>query len=93
LTVSHPDASRQSFALILKLASSGPAEFVQVDNFAGIVTLLDDFATTAGTFTESQQHHGRRSQPLNASKYVKAFDTLQIRGTNNEVARLPLNEA
>jgi hypothetical protein len=79
--------------LILKLASSGPAEFVQVDNFAGIVTLLDDFATTAGTFTESQQHHGRRSQPLNASKYVKAFDTLQIRGTNNEVARLPLNEA
>jgi brefeldin A-resistance guanine nucleotide exchange factor 1 len=67
LTISHPEAARQSFALILSLAE-GPTEFVRVDNFVGLVTLLDDFVTIAGTFAESQQHHGRRNHPSNVSR-------------------------
>jgi golgi-specific brefeldin A-resistance guanine nucleotide exchange factor 1 len=70
VTIAHPEASRQSFDLIVGLASDGPGQLVTADNFSGLIRLLDDFATAAGTFIESQQHHGRRNQPLNALKFV-----------------------
>lgn len=68
--MSHPEAARQSFELIIGLAADGPFQSVTVDNFTGLVTLLDDFATAAGTITESQQKHGRRHhEPLTTAKY------------------------
>ena len=69
-TISQPDAARLSFDLIAGLCRDGPEQLVTVDNFPGLVTLLDDFATTAGTVTEGQQQHARRSQALTSSKYV-----------------------
>jgi hypothetical protein len=67
-TISHPEAARLSFDLITGLASDGPEQLVTADNFSGLITVLDDFATTAGTSTESQQHQGRRHEPLTSSK-------------------------
>jgi len=63
-TMSHPEAARQSFELITSLAADGPLQLVTVDNFNGLVTLLDDFATAAGAITESQQKQVRRHGPL-----------------------------
>lgn len=66
-TMSHPDASRQSFEWISKLATEGPDQCVTQDNFSGLVGVLDDYATAAGIAVEAQQQ-GRRTQALNASK-------------------------
>lgn len=69
-TISQPEAARLSFELVASLCRDGPDQLVNVDNFFGLVTLLDDFATTAGLLTESHQQQGRRGQPLTTSKYV-----------------------
>lgn len=41
---------------------------VTVDNYNGLITLLDDFATSASLAVEMQQGQGRRAKPLDASK-------------------------
>lgn len=66
-TISHPEASRQSFELVQSLVADGPTQCVTPDNFVGLVTVLDEYASAAGDATESQQQ-GRRTQALNASK-------------------------
>jgi golgi-specific brefeldin A-resistance guanine nucleotide exchange factor 1 len=70
--MTQPEAARLSFDLIAGLCRDGPEQLVTVDNFLGLVTLLDDFATIAGTVTEGQQQHGPRNQTLTASKYVRS---------------------
>jgi brefeldin A-resistance guanine nucleotide exchange factor 1 len=67
-TMSHPEAARVSFELITHLASEGPDQFVTVDNFGGLITLLDDFATSASFFVEMQQGQARPTKPLDLSK-------------------------
>ncbi|KAF7972108.1 hypothetical protein HWV62_18936 [Athelia sp. TMB] len=62
-TISHPEAARVSFELITQLASDGPEQYVTVDNFGGLITLLDDFATAASLTVEMQQSQGRRGKP------------------------------
>jgi brefeldin A-resistance guanine nucleotide exchange factor 1 len=69
-TISQPEAARLSFELVTSLCREGPDQLVNVDNFSGLVTLLDDFATTASLLTESHQQQGRRGQRLTTSKYV-----------------------
>ena len=64
-TIHHPEASRQTFELMESLV--GDESKIAVDNFAGIVTVLDEYATAAGLATEAQQQ-GRRTQSLNSSK-------------------------
>jgi golgi-specific brefeldin A-resistance guanine nucleotide exchange factor 1 len=59
-----------SFDLITTITSDGPDQLITGDNFVGLVTILDDFATVAGTSTESKQVKGRRNEPLTSSKYV-----------------------
>ncbi|KAJ7074218.1 hypothetical protein C8F01DRAFT_1099675 [Mycena amicta] len=66
-TISHPEASRHSFELITQLVSDGPEQTVTLDNYSGLLTILDDFVTHAGTVTEVHQHQGRRQEPLSAS--------------------------
>ncbi|OCH87410.1 Sec7-domain-containing protein [Obba rivulosa] len=65
-TISHPEASRPSFELVMRLVSEGPEQRVTADNFPGLVTILDEYATAAGIAVEAQQQ-GRRNQALNAS--------------------------
>jgi brefeldin A-resistance guanine nucleotide exchange factor 1 len=67
-TMSHPEAARLSFDLISNLVRDGPEKLVTVDNFGGLVTLLDDFATAAGLAAENQQQKGRRApQPTSSN--------------------------
>jgi brefeldin A-resistance guanine nucleotide exchange factor 1 len=54
----------------MKLASKGSEQAVTGDNFAGLVTVLDEFATAAGVVLESQQRQGRRKEQLTSSKYA-----------------------
>lgn len=67
-TISHPEGARLSFELITHLASDGPEQIVTVDNFNGLITLLDDFATSASLAIEMQQDQGRRTKPLDMSE-------------------------
>jgi brefeldin A-resistance guanine nucleotide exchange factor 1 len=66
-TISHPEAARVSFELITSLASEGP---VTVDNFGGLITLLDDFATSASLSVEMHQGQANRTKPSDPSQYV-----------------------
>lgn len=66
-TISHPEAARPSFELITSLVSDGPEQTVTLDNYSGLLNLLDDFATSAGIVSEGQ-HHGRRQAPLTSAK-------------------------
>ncbi|KAF5372839.1 hypothetical protein D9758_001701 [Tetrapyrgos nigripes] len=66
-TLSHPEAARQSFDLVSSLVVDGPEQLVTGDNFAGLVTLLDDFATNASISIESQQRQGRRRESAKAA--------------------------
>ncbi|GJE86958.1 Sec7-domain-containing protein [Phanerochaete sordida] len=63
-TTHHPEASRQTFELIQSLVTDEAK--LTVDNFAGVITVLDEYATAAGLATEAQQQ-GRRTQSLNAA--------------------------
>lgn len=66
-TMSHPEAARTSFDLISNLITDGPDMLVSLDNFSGLVSLLDNFATAASALTESHQHRNRRVEPLTSS--------------------------
>ncbi|THV07859.1 Sec7-domain-containing protein [Dendrothele bispora CBS 962.96] len=65
-TLSHSEAARQSFDLVSSLVSDGSEQLVTGDNFSGLITLLDDFATNASISIESQQRQGRRHEPAKA---------------------------
>jgi brefeldin A-resistance guanine nucleotide exchange factor 1 len=69
-TMSHPEAARMSFDLISNLVTDGPDMLVSLDNFSGLVSLLDNFAMAASALTESHQHRNRRVEPLTSSKYA-----------------------
>lgn len=68
-TMAHPEAARMSFDLIEALVADGPDNSVSLDNFSGLLTVLDDFATSANMLQEQQQQRGRRNEPLSSSRY------------------------
>jgi len=62
-----------SFELIEALTAEGSDNSVSLDNFVGLLTVLDDFASSASTLQEQQQHKGRRAEPLSSSKLVPSI--------------------
>ncbi|KAF8644147.1 hypothetical protein AX16_008674 [Volvariella volvacea WC 439] len=58
-TIANPEASRASFELLTRLVTPGTEQYIRVDNFPGLVTVLDEFATAAGT---PGSHHGDRGK-------------------------------
>ncbi|KAJ6618317.1 hypothetical protein B0H10DRAFT_1795581 [Mycena sp. CBHHK59/15] len=66
-TISHPEAARPSFELIDTLVSDGSDQTVTIDNFPGLLNILDDFATIASTVSEGQHRQGRRQEPLTSA--------------------------
>ncbi|KAK7023901.1 SEC7 domain-containing protein [Favolaschia claudopus] len=66
-TILHPEAARPSFDLITSLVSDSPEETVTIDNFSGLLNILDDFATAAGAVAEGQHRQGRRQEPLTSA--------------------------
>jgi golgi-specific brefeldin A-resistance guanine nucleotide exchange factor 1 len=69
-TMAQPEAARMSFDLIEALVADGPDNSVSLDNFSGLLTILDDFATSASMLQEQQQERGRRKEPLSSSTYL-----------------------
>ncbi|KAJ7168148.1 hypothetical protein C8R43DRAFT_983232 [Mycena crocata] len=66
-TISHPEAAQPSFELLTSLVSDGSDQSVTIDNFSGLLNLLDEFATGAGAVVEAQQRQGRRQEPLSSA--------------------------
>ncbi|KAF5358079.1 hypothetical protein D9756_001747 [Leucocoprinus leucothites] len=66
-TLPHPEAARLSFDLTTNLTSPEADSVVSLDNFPGLVTILDDFAAVAGFTTERHQQRGRRVEPLTSA--------------------------
>ncbi|KAI5124326.1 hypothetical protein M0805_008933 [Coniferiporia weirii] len=53
-------ASRQSFELLLSLVSDGAEQCVTVDNFGGLVSILENYASAAGSAVEDSGQHDKR---------------------------------
>lgn len=67
-TVANPEASKVTLSIVQNMvdsnasASRKPGPELTVDNFAGVVALLDEFATAAGgAIAQRQGSSGRRS--------------------------------
>lgn len=58
-TVAHPEASKVTLAIVQKMATGGEPG-LSADNFAGVVALLDEFATAAGAAAAGRLQPGRR---------------------------------
>ena len=69
MTMVQPEASRQSFDLLMSLASEGPEQCVRADNIVGIVNLLDEYATAA-SFVAEREQRDRRSSTVHSPQYV-----------------------
>lgn len=61
-TVSHPEASKVTLELVQKTTSGTVGSGLTVDNYQGMVAILDEFATAAGAAAMRIQH-GRRGAP------------------------------
>ncbi|KDQ60619.1 hypothetical protein JAAARDRAFT_172637 [Jaapia argillacea MUCL 33604] len=66
-TIQHGEAAGQSFDLIERIASDAPVQKVTLDNFLGLVDILEEFASAAGTTVIGQQRQGRRGAMINSS--------------------------
>lgn len=69
-TVMHQEAATASFKLMSEYVSDGPGQTVNVDNFPGLVVVLDEYSSAANNITDAQQRGGRRAQQLSSAKYV-----------------------
>ncbi|KAG5650374.1 hypothetical protein H0H81_012461 [Sphagnurus paluster] len=72
-TMLNAEAARMSFNLITGMVSDGSDQLITPDNFSGLITILDDFATIAGTTTENKQQKGRRAEPVTTAKQVSTL--------------------
>lgn len=66
--MSQADAAKKSFDLISGMINDGPDVLVTLDNFAGLVNVLDDFASAASAATEAHRQRRRRAEPLTVAK-------------------------
>ncbi|KIK98831.1 hypothetical protein PAXRUDRAFT_823441 [Paxillus rubicundulus Ve08.2h10] len=63
-TISHPEAARSTFSLVTSLVSEEQAQRVTTDNFVGLLSILDDFASAAAASIQTQPSpKARRIQP------------------------------
>jgi brefeldin A-resistance guanine nucleotide exchange factor 1 len=64
-TVAHPEASKLTLAIVQRMATQQEGPDLTPDNFAGVVALLDEFATAAGAAAAGRAQ-GRRAPPQTA---------------------------
>jgi brefeldin A-resistance guanine nucleotide exchange factor 1 len=67
-SVSNLEAARAAFDFIQRLIVEGPERCISADNVAGLVAVLDDFASAAGIVAEVEQQHARRSPQPNSTR-------------------------
>jgi len=58
----HPKAAQQAFDLLMKLTTVDRDQNIALDNFAGVVGLLDAFAAAGGSIVDSRLQKGRQTQ-------------------------------
>ena len=58
----QPAASRRVFELLTLLVADGPEQSVLSDNFAGLVSLLDEYASAAGLAVENTDKRDKRRE-------------------------------
>jgi len=92
-TLLHSEAARLSFDLTIGLASSGNSSSVSLDNFPGLITILDDFAAVAGFAAERHQQRGRKVEPLTSAKYVQVSTCVLLESHSLGLAPLSLSVA
>lgn len=61
-TVAHPEASKMTLAIVQKMAKGEEGVELGRDNYAGVVALLDEFATAAGAAAAGKAQSRRASQ-------------------------------
>ncbi|KAL1407719.1 GDP/GTP exchange factor for ARF [Vanrija albida] len=59
-TVAHPEASKVTLSIVQRMTNGGEPG-VTTDNFAGVVALLDEFATAAGAAAAGRLQPSRRT--------------------------------
>ncbi len=67
-SVPNLEAARVSFDFIEQLIVEGSERCISADNIAGLVAVLDDFASAAGIAAEVEQQHARRRPQPNSSR-------------------------
>jgi brefeldin A-resistance guanine nucleotide exchange factor 1 len=67
-SVSNLEAARASFDLIQQLIVESSERCISADNIAGLVAVLDDFASAAGIVAEVEQQHARRRPQSNSTR-------------------------
>ena len=67
-SISNLEAARTSFDFTQQLIIEGPERCVSADNSAGLVAVLDDFASAAGIAAEVEQQHARRRPQPNSTR-------------------------
>lgn len=67
-SISNLEAARTSFDFTQQLIIEGPERCISVDNIAGLVAVLDDFASAAGIAAEVEQQHTRRRPQPNSTR-------------------------
>ena len=77
----QPASLRMAFDLTTNLVSEGPSQNVTIDNFPGLVSMLEEYALIAGYAVEDAGQVDRRKtgeSPLETSvkRGHKAVDTL-----------------
>ena len=60
-TVAHPEASKVTLSLVQKMAKGEEGLELTLDNYGGVVALLDEFATAAGAAAAGRQQQNRRA--------------------------------
>jgi len=67
-SLSNLEAARASFDLIQRLIVEGTEQCISADNVAGLVAVLDDFASAAGIAAGVEQQHARRRPQANSTR-------------------------
>ncbi|EIW72629.1 hypothetical protein TREMEDRAFT_41874 [Tremella mesenterica DSM 1558] len=78
-TVAHPEASKVTLAIVQKMAAGGDSyPGLSEDNYAGVVALLDEFATAAGAAGVGRGRRASQSATLGPTveRGLSALDSL-----------------
>ncbi|KAF8577240.1 Sec7-domain-containing protein [Ramaria rubella] len=70
-TIPHSGASKLAFDMVQTLATDVPEGSVTSDNFAGLVAVLNDFASAAGAIVEGQRRKNKRDAAVASESVVE----------------------
>jgi brefeldin A-resistance guanine nucleotide exchange factor 1 len=71
-TITHQEAAKTTFQIVVGYVQDGPKQQVTVDSFPGLISILDEYAGAASVLINSQKRGpgGRRQQQPSSQKCV-----------------------